>query len=198
MPSSPPDKASLRARFRAERLDLAEDERERLSDMAAARLLADPVWKNARAVALYAAVRGETGTSALLAAAFASGKQVLLPGCANADGQMELLLCSGPHALQTGAYGIPEPVVEASGGGRAAEPPGLIVMPGVAFDREGYRLGMGGGYYDRFLARPENRACPRIGFAYAFQIVDRLPRESWDMPVHALCTEKGLTWIQRP
>ena len=76
--------------------------------------------------------------------------------------------------------------------------PDLIVAPGLAFDRNGVRLGMGGGYYDRLLALPRHRDSLRIGLAYAFQIVDSLPREAWDVPVHAVCTEKGIVWIRDP
>ena len=54
---------------------------------------------------------------------------------------------------------------------------------------------MGGGYYDRLLALPRHAASRRVGLAYSFQLVDSLPREAWDMPVHAVCTEKGLVWI---
>lgn len=81
--------------------------------------------------------------------------------------------------------------------GKASAPvPDIIVVPGVAFDRQGGRLGQGGGYYDRLLGSPAYAACLRIGLAYAFQVLDRLPRDDWDVPVHALCTEEGLLWLQ--
>ena len=57
----------------------------------------------------------------------------------------------------------------------------LVLVPGVAFDREGRRLGYGGGYYDRFFAREPKH--PRWGLAYAFQIVEKLPKEEWDQKV---------------
>ncbi len=57
---------------------------------------------------------------------------------------------------------------------------------------------MGGGYYDRLLRRPEYARGLRIGLAFALQVVDELPREAWDMPVHALCTERGILWMQPP
>lgn len=76
--------------------------------------------------------------------------------------------------------------------------PDLIIAPGLAFDRDGIRLGMGGGYYDRLLALPRHNNSLRIGLAYAFQLADSLPRQPWDVPVHAVCTEKGLVWIRDP
>lgn len=79
-----------------------------------------------------------------------------------------------------------------------APPPDLIVVPGVAFDRRGHRLGMGGGDYDRLFARPEYMRPTRIGLAFGFQLVDFLPGEDWDLPIHALSTERGLLWMQTP
>lgn len=79
-----------------------------------------------------------------------------------------------------------------------APPPDLIVVPGVAFDLRGHRLGMGGGYYDRLFARPEYAKSTRIGLAFDFQLVNFLPGEDWDLPIHALSTERGLLWMQTP
>ena len=64
----------------------------------------------------------------------------------------------------------------------------LIVMPGVAFDRNGHRLGHGGGYYDRFLKTMYSKI-PRIALAFDFQILPKIPREIWDVPVDEIMTE---------
>lgn len=72
----------------------------------------------------------------------------------------------------------------------------LIIVPGIAFDTNGYRLGYGKGFYDRFLAK-----CPdavRVGLAYQMQIVEDTSPQTWDVPVHYIFTEKGITiWHQR-
>ena len=191
-------KDAVRTAMRAARSAISPERRRALSREAARHLMADPIWQNARAIALYMDVRGELGTADLLEAAVNAGKTVLLPVCGE-PGHMDLALYTG--RLRTGAYGIPEP--ECPDDGREARTdtcfsdavPDLIVVPGMAFDREGFRLGMGAGYYDRFLARDGYAGVTRIGFAYALQVVDRLPREAWDLPVHALCTEEGLVWI---
>ncbi len=83
------------------------------------------------------------------------------------------------------------------GSENALSAPDLVLVPGLAFTPRGLRLGMGGGYYDRLAADSVMRDAPRIGFAYAAQIVESLPAGPWDMPMHALCTEKGLLWIDR-
>ena len=91
------------------------------------------------------------------------------------------------QALVSGAYGILEP--------RADLPllePGdvdLILVPAVGVDRSGYRLGYGGGYYDRLLAHPAWRAVPTIGIVFDFAYVDMLPIEPWDLPLNGVCTE---------
>lgn len=190
-------KDAARTLMRAARSGISAEDCRTLSREAARFLTAEPVWRAARSVALYMAVRGELCTEELLKTAAKDGKEILLPVCGQ-PGHMELAAYTG--RLSKGAYGIPEP--ERSSGGPGvirAEPdgaPDLMVLPGVAFDRAGFRLGMGAGCYDRLLAHARYARTVRIGFAYALQVVDRLPRETWDLPVHALCTEEGVTWIQ--
>ena len=193
----PDDKAGLRASLRARRQSLDKEERLALSRAAAGHLLRERIWTGAETVALYIAVRGEIDTEPLLRAAWDSGKQVLLPLCSPAgDAHMRFAPCSGPDGLTPGAYGIPEPI--------CAEPvplacgePDVIVVPGLAFDRKGIRLGQGGGFYDRYFARPETAGALRIGLAYSFQIVEKLPKDPWDLPVDGVCTEQGILWTAK-
>lgn len=107
-------------------------------------------------------------------------KRFFLPRVAGVN--LELLPYS-PDGLQSGAYGIEEPT-----GGAPADPQTmeLIIVPGVAYDRRGNRLGRGKGFYDRLLA--ETRATT-IGVAYDFQLLDELPTEPHDTPVHIVITE---------
>lgn len=212
----------MRAFFRAARLDISPEERQARSRAACASLLAESAWQKARCVALYMAVRGETDCAALLEEAWLSGRRVLLPLCSkDVAGSMRLVPCAGPKDLRPGAYGIPEPrlpeenIPEARAHGPlcgaaahpelsaglpelAAELPDLIVTPGVAFDRQGQRLGAGGGYYDRLFSLPALSGTLRIGLAFAVQIVDQLPRDAWDQPLHGLCSEEGMLWIHKP
>ena len=102
-----------------------------------------------------------------------------------------LLLNANNDLLDDGTTGLPP---AASG---VLLVPDLIIVPALAFDLSGLRLGMGGGYYDRLLALPRYRNCLRLGLAYSFQLVSRLPSEPWDMPVHAICTEQGMLWIHK-
>ncbi len=101
----------------------------------------------------------------------------------------------GAHWLEQaeqGEFGIPEPVLE---GGIHYDPAWAretaILVPGLAFDRQGRRLGRGGGYYDRFLGRPALAAARAIGVGWALQIIDRVPAAPHDMNMDYLCTEEG-------
>lgn len=193
-PLSPSDKPDLRAALRARRQALAPDERQRLSSLAAGHVLDSAAWKDARTVALYMAVRGETDTAKLLESAWATGKEVLLPLCSREKkGDMRFVPCPSPRSLVPGYFGIPEP--PPTNAGESA--PDLLIVPGVAFSPEGGRLGQGGGYYDRLLGREPYLHSLCLGFAYSFQIVEHLPEEKWDRRVQALATDKGLLWIAR-
>ncbi|MCH5276979.1 MAG: 5-formyltetrahydrofolate cyclo-ligase [Desulfovibrionaceae bacterium] len=193
-PSPPPgDKAALRARLRARRAALAADTaRHAALSMALQRhLLNSGLWRASPVIMLYCAVRGEVQTSLLLDEAWASGKLVLLPRCRpGGHGVLDAVPCSGPDALIRSRLGIPEPTGEAAPTSLTRE--ALIITPGLAFDREGYRLGYGGGYYDRLL---QGGARLAVGLLFAEFLLDRLPRQAWDQPVSILCTEEGLLWI---
>lgn len=214
------DKSELRKKVLALRKELAPEEAERLSRLAQRRLLAEPVWQRAGSVALYAAAKRETQTRLLMEEAWKSGKIVYLPRVVRvtqeqsgpSNGLMHFAPCVGPEQLVPGAFGIFEPeaacpacVFCPSGSAglpdQASAPlPDIFVIPGLAFDRQGHRLGWGGGYYDRYLAglrAPDEaeRGGPKIvALAYSFQLLDSIPHDVWDKPVDAVCTDKELLW----
>lgn len=195
------DKATLRAEMYDKRRQLSTEEALYLSGLAQDRLMREPIWKKSRIVALYSPIRKETQTRKLMDSAWRDGKQVLLPHTVPGPHRLiQLLPCDSFDALVPGAFGILEPDPATCPPPENGEIlPDLIVVPGVGYDREGYRLGNGGGYYDRFFARPTTASIPRIGFAYSFQFVDSLPgREPWDLPMHGVCTDEELIWIKKP
>ncbi len=156
-----------------------------LSQKVALRLLASPLWQEAQAVMLYVAVRGEVQTEFLLAKAHEQGKRVFLPRCEEEQGYMAACPFEKGHFLAKGHYAIPEPASEAAD---LRNTPLLVLVPGLAFDRKGHRLGMGGGYYDRFLAsHPLAVPC---GICFGRQLFSSLPYDPWDIPMAAVCTER--------
>ena len=195
-------KVALRQEMLRRRRMLAPEERTALSRQAAGFLLESPLWREAEVVGLYVALRCEAETRALLDEAWEAGRKVLLPRCLpQAAGHMEFALCSGWADLQRGAFGVLEPhpercpVVFSPYSNTCLMRPTCLVVPGVVFDAFGARLGMGGGYYDRFLPWAVARGVQCVGFAFHLQRVAELPHDPWDVPMHAICTEEEIVWI---
>lgn len=196
-PDRTEQKAALRKTVRLQCGSMTEKERQTRSEAAQNLILADPAWAAARSVGLYSAVRQELGTLKLMNQAWAEGKQVFLPYVPpGEEGVIRFLPCPGLETLVKGAFGIMEPDPAScslpSGDNREPE---LIVVPALAYDRRGYRLGSGGGYYDRLFARPAMHSAKRLGLGYAFQLYEELPVEPWDIPMHGICTEEALLWL---
>lgn len=180
---------SRRSLFRKERFQEWTDH-----SRAAQSLVRDsPAWRKAQSVGLYMPVRGELDLVPLIDEAMAAGKTVILPRCSKeVSGIMDFVHCADKSALTPGPYNIPEP--------HAAcpvhdTPPDLLLVPCVGMDRHGFRLGYGGGYYDRHLSRPDWFGCVRLGVIFSFQLSDTLPHDPWDAPLNGWVTEKELIWL---
>lgn len=129
-------------------------------------------FQQAETVLIYASLSDEVPTLRFLQCV---EKRLVLP-CVISDTQLELRLYTGPEDLEVrGRYHIPEPLGERFDDYAAID---LIIVPGMAFDKEGHRLGRGKGYYDRLLAHPDLRNKKKIGLCFDFQCVDTVP---WDM-----------------
>jgi 5-formyltetrahydrofolate cyclo-ligase len=147
---------------------------------------------NATVVLIYYAVNHEVATVGLIAELLARGKRVSLPVCTAGSTLAVKEIHSLTEVYPTGPFGLFEPLPSAP----EVHPTtiDLAVLPGVAFDRNGNRLGHGMGYYDRFLNYPGLRAV-KLGLAYDFQVVDRLPATVLDVKMNVILTPTGcLTW----
>jgi 5-formyltetrahydrofolate cyclo-ligase len=147
----------------------------------------------------YAPFRSELDTSPLARWGWQTGTAVIVPRCIREDRSMELYVIGSLEDLIPGAYGIMEP--DAARAQRCGDLfiPDVVFVPGLAFDRNGGRLGYGGGYYDRFRDRLSAAAAaastvvpPWIGIGYESQWMDNVPMESHDARVDAVVTELGL------
>jgi len=143
-------------------------------------------YQRAQSVMLYAPLAGEVNCRPIAVAAWKDDKAVLLPRVTWEARQMVAVpVESLDHPTVTGRNGLREP----EGEPWPIEQIDLIVVPGLAYDRQGNRLGRGGGFYDRFLASPA-LAAHTCGLAFAIQIVGELPVHPNDYPVKVLVTDK--------
>lgn len=186
-------KDELRRNFLARRRDLAAAEHERLSAEICRRIETAPWFVSAAALLMYMPFRQEVDIRPLMETAWQKGKAVYLPKVDRTAQSMSIHRVYAFKDLEPGAYGILEPVTEASERGGMPELDAVFV-PGVVFDRQGHRIGYGGGYFDRFLAAL-NKGTSFIGVAFSFQVVASLPYESHDRRLHALVTEKETVWF---
>ncbi|MBL7134391.1 MAG: 5-formyltetrahydrofolate cyclo-ligase [Phycisphaerae bacterium] len=157
-----------------------------LSRAACESLLALAEYQQARSVMLYAPIAGEVDCRPIAVAAWKDGKTVLLPRVTWAERHMVAVpVDSLNHPVVTGRNSLREP----EGEPWPVERIDLIVVPGLAYDRLGNRLGRGGGFYDRFLARA-TLAAHTCGLAFSIQMVRELPVHPNDYPVKVLVTDK--------
>jgi len=142
------------------------------------RLKQEKHFTHARTLLLYSALSDEVQTQQLLDELVAQNKTVLLPKVINST-DMELRCYTGRQDLAIGAYGILEPTGEIFTNYDLID---VAVIPGVAFDTQGHRLGRGRGYYDRFLANISDNTY-KIGLCFPWQIVESVPTEENDIPM---------------
>lgn len=182
-------KAEIRSRVLARRDRSSLSDRLRHDAVIAHHVIGLAAFKEAETVLLFASFRSEVGTAALIDAALAGGKTVSLP-VVRPGGRLDLYRITSREELQPGYMGIPEPPALEDREIRPDEV-GLVAVPGAAFDRRGYRVGYGGGYYDRLLPQLAPGVL-RIGLAYGLQIMDAVPTEDHDERVDRLVTEEGV------
>ena len=196
------EKSSLRSALRSRRSFLsAGEEGASRSLRAQERLLASRFWHECRRVAAYVSVKGEPGTALILQETLSSGRELFLPRCRvpgeeGWPGTMDFILCDSLEELEPSGFGIPEPILCPDSRLLTAEelflPDTLVIVPALAFDRKGFRIGYGGGYYDRLLAQT---SCPTVGLTFHELLQEELPREPWDRAVQAVCTDEELLCI---
>ena len=182
-------KRDLRGRMRARRHEVSAADAERAGLAAAAWICDSQPFRAARNVALYVAIAGEVDTRELIAAAMAAGKGVCVPR-GTGGSSLEFARLDELGELRSGEFGVPEPPRSAE---RVVLSVGdLVIVPGVAFDALGRRLGRGGGHYDRAFPPALERPPILIGLAFSFQVVAEVPSDCHDRRMDAVCTDEGL------
>lgn len=198
-------KEELRRRILAWRETLDPKRAAAWSAAVAGYLCGMPEYQGAKTILAYFSFRNEVATPPLIARGLRAGKRVCLPEVLpdgrrlvprllpSADVWGSPLLTPADFAaagLVRGPMGLWQPD-RARCPAVAPREIDLVLIPGVAFDRRGHRLGFGQGYYDRFLPSLPASAC-RVGLAFSGQVVEAVPADPWDVPVHFLVTEEGV------
>ncbi|MFB8394789.1 MULTISPECIES: 5-formyltetrahydrofolate cyclo-ligase [Streptomyces] len=199
MAENPPTasaKSELRRELLAARRALSPDARAAAAAALAVTALGLPELAGARTVAAYVSVGGEPGTRALLDALRAAGKRVLLP-LLLPDNDLDWAAYEGPGSLAEAAHPGRMRLLEPSGpalGPDAVTEADAVLLPGLAVDGRGMRLGRGGGSYDRVLQRLERAGAhpALVVLLYDEEVVARVPEEPHDHPVQAVATPSGV------
>lgn len=181
-------KQTLRQSIIAARSKIPDSERRALSALIAQRLMALDAYRVAGTVLGYMNFGAEFAASAWVQQALSDGKRVLLPKVNRASNELDLYQVTDlQRDVAPGLWDIPEPLPERCAAARLDEAD-FILLPGVAFGRDGARLGYGGGFYDKLLARPNH--CPAlVAAAYSLQVAANIPQEATDRKVQWLVTE---------
>ncbi|MEV0113200.1 5-formyltetrahydrofolate cyclo-ligase [Streptomyces sp. NPDC050844] len=189
-------KRTLRGEFLAVRSRLTRDDAQKAAAVLAERALELPELAGARTVAAYVSVGSEPGTRALLDALHARGTRVLLPVLL-ADNDLDWGAYDGEGSLGRVQHAGKIELLEPSGtrlGPDAVTGADVVLLPGLAVDERGMRLGRGGGSYDRVLARLERAGADPalVVLLYDTEVVAHVPAEAHDKPVHAVVTPSGV------
>ena len=170
------DKQALRKQIREQKRAMTVEEIERASVRLGELFAASELYRNAKTIYGYLPYNQEVRTVPMLQRALQEGKRIAVPKIFGDE--MKFIYLEDITRVEKGYAGIPEPIDD---GPVADDKTALVLMPGLAFDKAGHRIGYGGGFYDKFLAaEPEH---PTLALCYAFQMLPQLSTEEFDIPV---------------
>lgn len=184
-------KPQLRARFAEMRKGLSKEYRQKMDCEIESRLLCSEEYAEADMILTYVSAEPEPDTLGIIHAAFANGKKVAVPKCVQGN-NMDFYFIKSIDDLVKGKYGLSEPDAAKC---KKAEPTekSLCIVPALSFDAKGFRLGRGGGYYDRFLKGFKGKSA---GLCYNSFLRLSLPTDTFDIPVDIIVTENFLREVK--
>ena len=180
------EKIILRKKYSSQRSSIPDEYHHDASEKIATLFLESDAYRKSEAVLMYMSINREVRTRALVDRILADGKRLALPVCFD-NGRMTFRYITSRDMLVKGKFSAPEPddTCEEYKGNI----PTVCIIPAIAFDRKGYRLGYGKGYYDRYLSRFN---VTRVGFCFEELVVDSLPHGRYDAACDLVITEKGV------
>ncbi len=170
------DKIALRKQIREKKRAMTPEQIEEKSRALGALFAASEAYRQAKTIYGYLPYNQEVRTVAMLERALADGKRVAVPKCYGDE--MRFIYMDDLSKVEKGYAGIPEPIADEP---IADDETALVLMPGLAFDPQGHRIGYGGGFYDKFLAKEPDH--PTLALCYDFQMLPHLDTEEFDIPV---------------
>jgi len=170
------DKKNLRKMIREQKRAMTEEQIAAASLRLERMFLETKEYAAARTVYAYLPYNQEVRTEGIIQQALADGKMVAVPKVYGDE--MRFILIRDLENFEVSDMGIPEPIGDTP---VAGDPTALVLMPGLAFDEQGHRVGYGGGFYDKFLGREPGH--PTIALCYAFQMLPQLETDDFDIPV---------------
>ena len=180
------EKRRLRAKFKKLRLACPPEIKKKLDSGLTARVLSLPEYEQAQTLFIFVSTPIECDTSQIIADAFQKGKRVCVPRCVDKSGRLDFYRIRSTDDLVSGMFSLLEPDPEKCE--RVTDfSTGLCIVPGLCFDLEGYRVGFGKGYYDRFL---NSFGGVTAGICYSKYTVKQLPRGAHDRNTDILVTER--------
>lgn len=184
-------KKELRDNIIKKRTDLSAEQKDKLDRELCSRFTRLICYKHAKSVILYASLKSEPDTFSIMQQILKAGKRLALPRCVVEKTEMIFYEVRSNEDLVKGSYGIMEPNPSRC---KRIDPFtfDIALVPALAFDSYGYRIGYGKGYYDRFLDRFEGT---KIGMAYSDFLLKKLPRGRFDRKVDIILTEKGVNMV---
>ena len=181
-------KQQIRQRILSYRNEMTKEDVEKKSALIAGNVMKTPEYGEADNILLYADYRHEVMTREIFKDAFQKKKRVFFPKSLD-NGTMEFYQVVSVKQLESGYKGIREPLSSCTVKYEfRREEDTLVIVPGVAFDTKGYRVGYGKGFYDRYLQ--DKRQITLMGLAYALQMVDEIPHDTYDIKMDKVVTEE--------
>ena len=154
-------------------------------------LISMPVYQEAETILIFMSISHEPDTKKIIRHAFTSGKTVAVPKCEGSD--LVFYRIDSVDDVSPGRFSVPEPVHADDLHRVRMTDKSLIILPGLAFDKKGFRLGYGAGFYDRYLKDDPYRN--KLMIAFSFQEVDQVPNHPGDVPVDWIVTDKETTEV---
>lgn len=187
-------KEKWREEYKKRRDALSIEDHKRMSQWIKERFINDIEYQRSSTILFFVSFRSEVDTLPLIERALKEDKRVLVPITDTKSNMLHLSQLKSLRELEEGTYSIMEPAAEYLRPLPYKEVE-LVLVPGLVFDERGYRIGYGGGYYDRLLLNLDQRV-RRIGLAFELQLVERLSLEDHDLPVHKVITEERTILIK--